>query len=64
MKINKAFQQLKIQIIDLCDGASSSSYENVFIEFEAKYITLKGHFFASREKPLRDNKNGMKSDIL
>ena len=53
--MDKAFQQLKTQVIDLCHGASSSSCENVFIEFEVKYRTLKGLFLASREKPLRDN---------
>ena len=62
--MDKAFQQLKTQVIDMCHGASSSSCENVFIEFEVKYGTLKGLFLAWREKPLRDNEKRAKSDIL
>ena len=64
MEMDKTFQQLKTQVIDLCHVASSSSCEKVFTEFEEKYRTLKVLFLASREKPLRKNKKGMVSDIL
>ena len=62
--MDKTFQQLKTQVIDLYYGPSTSNCENVFIEFEVKYTTLKRVFLASREKLLRDNKKGIKSDIL
>ena len=48
--MDKTFEQLKTQVIDLCDVANNSSCQNVFNEFEAKYKTLKGLFLASREK--------------
>ena len=35
-----------------------------FIEFEEKYTTLKRLFLRLKEKPLREHKEGMKSDIL
>ena len=47
--MDKTFEQLKTQVIDLCDVANNSSCQNVFNEFEAKYRTLKGFFLASRE---------------
>ena len=54
MEIDKAFEQLKTQVFDLCHGgSSSSSYESVFTEFEAKYRTFKGLFLASRDNEKR-----------
>ena len=64
MEMDKTFQQLMTHVIDLCHVASNSSCEKVFTEFEKKYTTLKGLFFGSREKPLREHEKGMKSDIL
>ena len=62
--MDKTFQLLKTQVIDLHYGLSTSNCENIFIEFEVKYTTLKRLFLASREKLLRDNKKGIKRDIL
>ena len=62
--MDKTFQQLKTQVIDLCHVASCSSREKVFTEFEEKYRTLKGLFLGSREKPLREHENETESDIL
>ncbi|RVW98906.1 hypothetical protein CK203_033787 [Vitis vinifera] len=54
MEMDKAFEQLKTQVFDLCHGGnSSSSYESVFTEFEAKYRTFKGLFLASRDNEKR-----------
>ena len=64
VEMDKTFQQLMTHVIDLCHVASNSSCEKVFTEFEKKYTTLKGLFFGSREKPLREHEKGMKSDIL
>ena len=64
MEMDKTFQQLKTHLIDLCHGASSSSCEKVLTEFEEKYTTLKRLFLRLKEKPLREHKEGMKSDIL
>ena len=47
--MDKTFEQLKTQVIDLCDVANNSSCQNVFNEFKVKYRTLKGLFLASRE---------------
>ena len=62
--MDKTFQQLKTYLIDLSHGASSSSCEKVFIEFEEKYTTFKGLFLGSSEKPLREHEEGTKNDIL
>ena len=48
----------------MCHVASSSTCEKVFTKFKEKYTTLKGLFLGSREKPLREHEEGMKSDIL
>ncbi|XP_034688178.1 uncharacterized protein LOC117916331 [Vitis riparia] len=64
MEINKTFQQLKTHLIDLSHGASSSSCEKVFTEFEEKYTTLKDLFLGSSEKSLRMHEEGMKNHIL
>ncbi|KAL6328633.1 hypothetical protein AAG906_003318 [Vitis piasezkii] len=64
MEMDKTFQQLKTHLIDLCHGASSSSYEKVLTEFEEKYTTLKGLFLGreqrmifSHERSLEDKNN-------
>ena len=62
--MDKTFQQLKTRLIDLCHGASSSSCEIFFTEFEEKYTTLKGFFLGSSGKPLRMHEEGTKNDIL
>ena len=62
--MDKTFQQLKTHLIDLLHVASSSSCEKVFIEFEEKYIILKGLFLGSSEKTLRMHDEGTKNDIL
>ncbi|KAL6322350.1 hypothetical protein AAG906_007903 [Vitis piasezkii] len=64
MEMDKTFQQLKTHLIDLCDGASSSSCEIFLTKFEEKYTTLKGLFLGSSEKPLRMHEKGTKNDIL
>ncbi|RVX20048.1 hypothetical protein CK203_004495 [Vitis vinifera] len=64
MEMDKTFQQLKPHLIDLSHGASSSSCEKVFTEFEEKYTTLKGLFLRSSEKPLRMHEEGTKNHIL
>ena len=64
MEMDKTFQQLKTHLIDFSHGASSSSCEKVFTEFEEKYITLKGLFLRSSEKPLRMHEEGTKNNIL
>ena len=64
MEMDKAFEQLRIQVFDFCHGWGSTSCESGFTEFEAKYTTFKELFLASREKPLRDNEKGNESNIL
>ena len=61
--MDKAYEQLKTQVFDLCHGGSSSDCESVFTVFEVKYKIFKGLFLSSREKHLKDNEKGRDGNI-
>ncbi|XP_034695782.1 uncharacterized protein LOC117921949 [Vitis riparia] len=58
MEMDKTFQQLKTQLIDMAYGASSSSCDQILAKFEENYTTVKGLFLRSSGKPLRMHEEG------
>ena len=50
MNIDKAFEQLRTLVFDLCNDGSNSCCKSVFNEFKAKYTTFKQLFFCFKRK--------------
>ena len=56
MNIDKAFEQLRTLVFDLCNDGSNSCCKSVFNEFKAKYTTFKQLFFLLQEKNIWETK--------